>query len=224
MFWDPTLILLLPATLLALFAQWKVKSTFARYAEVPANSRLSGAEAAARLARSEGLRVGIRPVAGSLTDHYDPNSNTLALSEPVYSGRSLAALGVAAHEFGHALQQADGYLPLKIRASLVPLANFGNSAGLGMLFFGLVLSIKPLLQLGIVLFSAAVLFALVTLPVEFDASRRALALLNSSGLVSPQESKGVRAVLGAAALTYVAAALVAVSHLARYVLLANSRD
>ncbi|MGE0491230.1 MAG: zinc metallopeptidase [Vulcanimicrobiota bacterium] len=224
MFYDQTFILLIPAMLLTFFAQWKVKSTFARYAEVPASRRLSGAEAARELARRNRVPVAVEPTPGSLTDHFDPQRDVLALSEPVYHGRSVAALGVAAHELGHALQKANHYWPLKLRSGLVPLANFGNGAGMLLLFGGLFLGIKPLLNLGILIFSAVVLFSLVTLPVEFDASRRALVVLRESGMVTNDEASGVKAVLGAAALTYVASALMAVTHLIRYLLIAQSRD
>lgn len=221
---DSTLLLLLPALLLAFYAQWKVQSTFEHYSQMGLQNGLSGAEAASLMARRRSLSVAIEPVAGSLTDHYDPQSNRLALSEPVYGGRSVAAVGVAAHELGHALQQAQGYAPLVLRSGLVPLAGLGSNASWILLGLGLVMGAPTLLWMGVGLFSLAVLFALVTLPVEFDASRRALAVLRQDGLVTLQEEEGVRRVLNAAALTYVAAALMAVMNLLRMVMLARSRD
>lgn len=221
---DSTLLLLLPALLLAFYAQWKVQNTFEHYSQMGLQNGLSGAEAASLMARRRNLSVAIEPVAGSLTDHYDPQSNRLALSEPVYGGRSVAAVGVAAHELGHALQQAQGYAPLVLRSGLVPLAGLGSNASWILLGLGLVMGAPTLLWMGVGLFSLAVLFALVTLPVEFDASRRALAVLRQDGLVTLQEEEGVRRVLNAAALTYVAAALMAVMNLLRMVMLARSRD
>ena len=221
---DSTFILLIPAMLLSFIAQMLVKSTFAKYSQVPVRSGLSGAEAAATLARRRGLGVGIVATEGFLSDHYNPDENVLALSPEVYSGRSIAALGVAAHELGHAIQKAEGYWPMYARSYLVPAAALGSNASWLLFMGGLVLSAKPLLTAGIVLFSAAVLFSLVTLPVEFDASARALRLLNANGLITPAEASGVKAVLGAAALTYVAAALMAVVNLVRMLLIARERD
>lgn len=224
MVFDSTLLLLLPALVLAAYAQWKVQSTFAEYSQVGLGNGISGAEAATLMARRRRLAVQVEPVAGSLTDHYDPSRNVLALSEPVYAGRSVAAVGVAAHELGHAIQQAEGYAFLKLRSGLVPLAGLGSNASWLLLGLGLVTGAPALLWSGVALFSLAVLFALVTLPVEFDASRRALLVLRQDGLVSLQEESGVRKVLNAAALTYVAAALMAALNLLRMVMLARSRD
>lgn len=224
MFWDPTLIWLLPAILLTLYAQWKVSDTFSRYARVPLRLGLSGAETAERLAYRRNLPVSIVPVAGELTDHFDPVHNRLALSGPVYSGRSVAAAGVAAHELGHALQKAEGYSLLALRNGLVPLVGLGSSLSWPLFFAGFVFHLKPLLWAGVAAFTVAVGFALVTLPVEFDASRRALLALRQDGLVSLEEESGVRRVLSAAALTYVAAALMAVLQLLRLVSLANRND
>jgi len=223
-FLDPTMILILPAVLLTLYAQWKVQSTFAHYSQVGLHNRVSGAEAARYLAERHNLPVAVEAVGGSLTDHFDPNRNVLALSEPVYGGRSVAAVGVAAHELGHALQKADGYAFLQMRSGLVPLVNFSSNASWILFLIGLFAHLKPLIWGGIVLFSVAVLFALVTLPVEFDASRRALIVLRKEGLVNAAEEAGVRKVLNAAALTYVAAALMAVLQLLRLVLIARNNE
>lgn len=224
MFFDSTMLLLIPAILLTLYAQWKVQSTFSKYSQVGLRSGLSGAEAASLLARRRSLPVAIQPTAGTLTDYFDPTRNVLALSEPVYAGRSVAAVGVAAHELGHALQKAEGYQWLKLRSGLVPLVGFGSNASLVFFFGGMLLGLKPLLWAGVGLFSLAVLFSLVTLPVEFDASRRALVVLTQDGMVTPGEEAGVRKVLNAAALTYVAAALMAVMQLARLLLLARNSE
>jgi len=223
-FFDHTMLLLLPALVLSLVAQWLVQSTFSRYARVGVRSGLSGAQAAARLARDRGLNVGIEPSHGMLSDHYNPVTNTLALSPEVYSGRSVSSLGVAAHELGHAIQKAEGYWPLAMRNGLVPLANIGSSMSMLLFFGGLLMGLKPLMQLGIVLFSLAVLFTLITLPVEFDASARAMRLLTTSGMVTHEEASGVRKVLTAAAMTYVAAAVMAIFQLLRLILLSNSRE
>lgn len=223
-FWDSTMLLVLPAVALTLYAQWKVQSTFSHYSQVGLGSRVSGSEAARALARRRGLTVAVEPVAGSLTDHYDPTQNVLRLSEPVYGGRSVAAVGVAAHELGHALQKAENYPFLAMRSGLVPLVGFSSSASWILFMIGLFAHLQPLIWLGIGLFSLAVLFSLVTLPVEFDASRRALVALRQDGLVNRVEEDGVRQVLNAAALTYVAAALMAVLQLLRLVLIARSSD
>ena len=224
LFWDPTLVILIPAILLSLIAQWKVQSTFGKYSKVPASSGRSGAEAARELALRERVPVKVKPVDGFLSDHFDPATNTLALSLDVYHGRSLASLGVAAHELGHALQKQKGYLPMRLRSGLVPLAAFGSQFSLLLLIPGLLMHIEALQTAGIVLFSLAVLFTLVTLPVEFDASRRALVALREHGLVTAQELPRVKKVLGAAALTYLAAAVMAISQLLRLIILARSDD
>ncbi len=220
---DATLFLLVPAVLLTLFAQWKIKSTFGYYARVPSKVGLTGAEAAAALARRERVPVTIRPSPGYLSDHYDPQNDSLGLSPEVYSGRSLASLGVAAHELGHALQKQKGYWPLALRSGLVPIAGFGSQFSLVLFAAGLFLGSPDLLNLGIVLFSAAVLFALVTLPVEFDASARAMKLLAGHGLITAREAPAVRRVLRAAALTYVASAVMAITQLLRMILIARHR-
>jgi Zn-dependent membrane protease YugP len=215
MMFDPAyLVMILPALILALYAQFKVKSTFARFSSVRA-SRGSSADSVSRMLLDKfGLQnVRIERVSGSLTDHYDPRSKTLRLSDSVGGASSIAAIGVAAHEVGHAVQDLQRYAPLSIRNSLVPVASLGSN--LGMLFFviGLFVNIGFLVTLGIIFFSCAVLFQIVTLPVEFDASRRALAMLSETGTLSPAELSGARSVLSAAALTYVAATVMAVMQL-----------
>jgi len=214
---DPIYFLFIgPPLLLGLFAQWRVKSTFASMSEIPA--RMSGAEAARRMLDSAGLQsVGIEPIQGHLSDHYDPSAKVLRLSPEVYGGRSMSALGVACHEAGHAFQDAKQYAPLVIRNLAVPAANFGGSIGGTMALFGLMLSIKPLLLLGIVLFAGVVFFQLVNLPVEFDASARAKRHLVEYGLISESEAPYVSKVLNAAALTYVAGTLQAVMTLLYYI-------
>ena len=222
-YYDPTVLLLIPGLILALYAQLKVSSTYARYKKVHSGTWLTGAQIARQILDTNGCgSVRIERVPGSLTDHYDPENGVLRLSEEVYASRSIAALGVAAHEAGHAIQDATDYGPMRIRATLVPVANIGSSAAIPLFMLGLIFSWEPLLKIGILCFSLAVLFYLVTLPVEFNASGRAVALL-SSGYLPQDEVKGVKKVLSAAALTYVAAALQAILQLLRLVLLANSR-
>lgn len=223
MYFDPLyLLFLLPGLALSLWAQFKVKSTFRRYSEVPARSGMTGAEAAAELIRQRGVSgVRIERTPGTLSDHYDPFHKVLRLSEDVYSGRSLAALGVAAHEAGHAIQHAHAYGPLKFRSLLVRPANIGSNFGVLLASVGFALQATSLTWLGIVLFSLAVLFTLVTLPVEFDASKRAVAALQQLGIVTPSEATGAAAVLNAAALTYVAAAISAVLQLLYFLMRAG---
>ena len=222
-YYDPTYLLLIPGLILALYAQFKVSSTFARFKREPSRSGLTGAQIARQILDTNGCGdVRIERVPGSLTDHYDPENGVLRLSEEVYGSRSIAALGVAAHEAGHAIQDATDYGPMRIRATLVPVANIGSSAAIPLFMLGLIFSWEPLLKIGILCFSLAVLFYVVTLPVEFNASGRAVALL-ASGYLPEDEVQGVKKVLSAAALTYVAAALQAILQLLRLVLLANSR-
>jgi len=212
----PSFIILIPALILAGWAQLYVQSTFSRYSNVEASRRITGAELAANLLRRGGVSsVRVEQIPGTLTDHYDPRSNVLRLSDPVYASNSVAALGVAAHEVGHALQHASGYVPLKLRNSIVPVANFGSTASFPLILLGLLLGLPKLAFIGVVVFSAVVLFQIVTLPVEFNASHRAVALLESGGYLTSQEIPMVRKVLGAAALTYVAAALVSFLNLLR---------
>jgi Zn-dependent membrane protease YugP len=218
MIFDPMYFLFVgPPLLLGLYAQWKVKSTFASMSEMPA--RMSGAEAARRMLDAGGLQsVDIEPIQGHLGDHYDPRAKVLRLSPAVYNGRNMSALGVACHEAGHAFQDAKQYAPLVIRNMAVPVANFGGNIGVGMAMFGLMLSIKPLLLLGIILFAGVVFFQVVNLPVEFDASARAKRHLVEYGLIAPNEAPYVAKVLNAAALTYVAGTLQVIMTLAYYVM------
>lgn len=222
-YYDPTYLLLLPALLLALFAQIRVSAAFNRWKQVRSQTGLTGAGIARMILDANGAGdVRIEPVPGSLTDHYDPKDGVLRLSDEVYGSGSVAALGVAAHEAGHAIQDAQDYAPLRIRTSLVPVANIGSAAAMPLFILGLIFSWEPLLKIGIVCFSFAVLFYVVTLPVEFNASSRAVRVL-SSGYLPQEEIRGVKAVLSAAALTYVAAALQALLQLARLLLLAGNR-
>ena len=218
------LVLVVPALLLSLWAQIKVKSTFAKYSRVRISRNMTGRDAAELLLRANNITgVRIEPVEGSLTDHYDPASKVLRLSRPVYGEHSIAAIGVAAHETGHALQDAFSWGPLVLRGTLVPVANIGSSAGPVLAVAGIFLSLPVLINIGIILFGAAVAFYLVTLPVEFNASARAIRILRSGGLLDDAELRGVRRVLSAAALTYVASALTALMSLLRLVLLSRSR-
>ena len=212
-----------PAFLLGLYAQFRVKSTYARASQVPA--RLSGAAAARHVLNEAGLgELGIEQIPGHLSDHYDPRAKVLRLSPEVYSGRSMASVGIAAHEAGHAIQDAINYAPLVIRNAAVPVASLGSGAGMWMFFGGMVLGFKPLLWIGIALFAGVVFFQLINLPVEFDASARAKAVLVEHGIVDQQDMRYVNKVLNAAALTYVAATLQAVLTLIYLIMRANSRD
>jgi Zn-dependent membrane protease YugP len=223
--YDSTFIYLLPAIILAVYAQIKVQSTFRRYSEVPSGTGYTGAQIAAELLRRRGITdVKIEPVQGMLGDHYDPRTKVLRLSPEVFGSNSLAAIGVAAHETGHAVQHREGYAPLALRSAIVPIATIGTNAAWILFILGLVTSSPRLIDLGIVLFLGYVVFALITLPVEFNASNKAVALLQGEGFVLPQEAQGVRAVLNAAALTYVAAAAVAVFNLLRMVMLRRMTD
>jgi Zn-dependent membrane protease YugP len=224
-FYTWTYVLLVPALVLTVYAQWKVSSTFNKYNKVPSGRGLTGAQGARMLLDSAGLNnVDIELIGGKLSDNYDPRSKTLRLSADVGNSNSLAALGVAAHETGHALQDAEGYGPMKMRSALVPAANIGSNAGFILFFVGLLFGRNPvLMNLGIVLFSAAVVFTLITLPVEINASRRALALLSQRGILISTEVDGARKVLQAAALTYLAAALMAILQLVRLVVLSRQR-
>jgi Zn-dependent membrane protease YugP len=218
------LVLVVPALLLSLWAQIRVKGAFAKYSRVRSSRNMTGRDAAELLLRANSITgVRIEPVDGSLTDHYDPAAKVLRLSRSVYGECSIAAIGVAAHETGHAIQDALSWGPLVLRSTLVPVANIGSAAGPVLAVAGIVLSFPVLINIGIILFGAAVVFYLVTLPVEFNASARALRLLRSGGLLEDRELRGVRKVLSAAALTYVASALTALMSLLRLVLLSRSR-
>jgi uncharacterized protein len=209
------LLFALPGLLLGLWAQWSLRGTFARYARVPTSSGVTGAQTAQRLISAESLRIGVRGTPGQLTDFYDPRSKTINLSQSSVSN-SVASVAVVAHELGHAVQDAQGYAPLRMRAAIVPAVQLGAWVGPLMFLGGLYLNSQGLALIGLIAFSAAAVFALVTLPVEFDASRRALVLLRTNGILQPQELPAAHKVLQAAALTYVAAALQALGTLLYY--------
>jgi Zn-dependent membrane protease YugP len=220
------LFVMLPALLLMGFAQLRLKSAFAKYRQIPNDRSMTGAQAAALVMRSAGIfDVAIEPIQGELTDHFDPRAKVLRLSEPIYNGRSIAAIGVAAHEAGHAVQHHVGYAPMTLRSSLVPVANIGSSLGPLVIFGGLITQISGLAWAGVILFGAATLFAAVTLPVEYNASARARQLLEENGIVTREEVGGVRNMLNAAALTYVASFAGALLNLLYYIMLVcgNSR-
>lgn len=217
------LILVVPALLIALVADIMVKSAFAKYSKIPAKAGYTAREVARFILDSNGLQdVRIERVSGNLTDHYDPRSNTVRLSDSVYENTSVAALGVAAHEVGHAIQHSENYMPIKVRNALVPATQFASYAAIPLALLGLIFG-NILLKIGIILFAVTVLFQVVTLPVEFNASSRALNTLKSNGFMEQEDLAGTRKVLRAAALTYVAAALVAVMNLLRLILLARDR-
>lgn len=226
MFYDPTMMILIPAILFTMYAQFKVSSTTNRFFRIKSCSGYNGQQTAERILAANGIRdVRIVPIRGTLTDHYDPRRKVLRLSEEVYYGTSITSVAVAAHECGHALQHAYGYAPLTIRGAIVPVVNFASSLSWILIFVGLFFSgNNTMLQIGILMFSATVIFQLITLPVEFNASSRALVQLQDLGIVDSGEAKESRKVLSAAAMTYVAAALTAILQLARLLLIANNRD
>lgn len=233
-YYDPTYIFVLIGAIISIAASQMVNSTYHKYAKVRARSGMTGAEAAQRILQMSGVRdVQIQHISGELTDHYDPSKKVLRLSDAVYGSRSVAAIGVAAHECGHAIQHKEGYFPLKLRSTLVPAANLGSKLGLPIVILGLILGIGfdlpgggyfSLAQIGIWVFSLAVLFQIITLPVEFNASGRALRLLGSYGVMSSDEVDDCKRVLGAAALTYVAAAAASILQLLRLVILTRGRN
>ncbi|MCL2763969.1 MAG: zinc metallopeptidase [Treponema sp.] len=218
------LLLVVPTMLLSMGAQFMVKSTFNKYSKILCSRSITGVDAAALLLKSNNINdVQLEAVGGQLTDHYSPKDKKLRLSEPVYGSTSIAAVGVAAHEAGHAIQHATRWGPLVLRGTLVPVANIGSRFGPMLAVAGLFLSFPILINAGIFLFSGAVLFYLITLPVEFNASNRAIAILRSNNVLSEDELKGVKRVLTAAALTYIASALTAIANLIRLVLLSKRR-
>ncbi len=228
-----SMIILLPAILLSLYASSKVKTTFAKYSQVMSSSGQTGADIARRILYEQGINnVKVEHIRGSLTDHYDPRTNTVRLSDNVYGSNSISAISVAAHECGHAIQHNKGYAPLNLRSALVPIANFGSQMSMPLVMLGLFMSYggrgaSPtsimIMQIGIILFAGAVLFQFVTLPVEFNASSRAIKVMLSSGIINEREEKGARDVLSAAALTYVAAAMASLLSLIRLILIARDR-
>lgn len=236
MFYDPTFLLIIPGLILSLWAQWKVKSTYATFSQVGTRSGLTGADVARLILRdaniglsanpgaARGTVVGLESIPGDLTDHYDPRDRTLRLSEAVYRGQSVAALGIAAHEVGHAIQHATAYSALMWRSAIYPISSISSTLAWPLLIGGIFLGIGPLLNIGILLFSFAVLFTLITLPVEFNASNRAIKALAHGGYLTEDELHGAKKVLSAAAWTYVAAAAVAVLELLRLLLIARNRD
>lgn len=227
-FWDPTYFLVIIGALICMIASARVKTTFNKYSRYRSRTNMTGKEAAQRVLRSAGIMdVTVRHVSGSLTDHYDPRNKTLNLSDSVYDSTSVAAIGVAAHECGHAIQHQKDYAPLSIRSAIVPVANIGSTLAWPLIIIGLLFSSATgsfLIKLGIICFSLAVLFQLVTLPVEFDASRRAVNILGSTGILSEEELPMTKKVLGAAALTYVAGAAAAILQLLRLILLFGGRN
>ncbi len=214
-------IFIIPALLISLYAQFKVKTTFKKYSEVRSTRGTTGAEAASVLLQRNGLGglVPIKPIAGNLSDNYDPRSHTLNLSETVYGSNSIAAIGVAAHEVGHAIQHNEQYGPLQLRAAIVPITNFASSASFPILLVGMWMNSLNLILAGIILFSAVVIFHIVTLPVELNASHRAVLQLTDAGLISSDEVPMVKRVLGAAAFTYLAATFMAIANLLYYVMI-----
>ncbi|WP_411676660.1 zinc metallopeptidase [Caproicibacter sp.] len=218
--------IMVPALIVTMIAQSRVNSTFAKYSRVRTMNQITGEEAASRVARFGGVnRLFIKRVTGNLTDNFDPRNDTISLSESVYSSVSISAVGVAAHEAGHAIQNAEGYFPNKIRAALVPVTNFGSHLSMPLIIIGLILPVQYdfIVYAGIILYSLVVLFQLVTLPVEFNASSRAIRALNDAGILYPDELEGAKKVLRAAAMTYLAASFTALLTLLRFVLIAGDR-
>ena len=218
-------IILIPVLLLSLYAQIQVSSSFRRYSRERNRRGVTGAQAAYAVLKAHGVHdVAIRPCRGELTDHYDPRDNAIYLSGPVYNAATVAAVGVAAHEAGHAVQYAMGYGPVRLRTAIIPVTQFGSKFAFVALMLGLVLYSQPMFGLGIILFGVTTLFQLVTLPVEFDASARALGTIDGTGLLEGEERRGAKKVLTAAALTYVAALLMSLVQLLRYLLIFAGRD
>jgi hypothetical protein len=221
-FLDPTFILLIPAIILSIYAQGKVQATFQRYLKVPASSRLTGSEVARRLLAGSGVNdISVEMINKTLGDHYDPRARVLRLSPEVYQSNSLAALGVAAHETGHAIQHHVGYFPLEFRSAFVPVAQFGSTLAFPLLLIGIIFGLPSLARFGVYAFAAVVVFQLITLPVEYNASGRAIHLLETGGYISREEVGPTRSVLNAAALTYLAAALVGILNLVRLLILSG---
>ena len=226
---DITYIFVIIGMLITLIASWRMKATFAKYERVASQSRLTGREVAERILRANGIYdVSVRPVSGRLTDHYDPRDKTVSLSEVIYGSTSVAAIAVAAHECGHAIQDNVGYVPLNLRSAFVPVANFGSRLSWPLIFVGFLLGYGSisniLIQIGIAMFLLAVIFQIITLPVEFDASRRALIELENNEILLDKEDKSARKVLFAAAMTYVAAAAAGVLQMLRLMLLFSGRS
>lgn len=223
-YFDSTYILVMLGMALAMFAQYRVKSTFEKYQELDTSNRISGRQAAEFILQQANIpSVSVGHISGQLTDHYDPRDKTLKLSDATYQSTSVAAVAVAAHECGHAVQDAQGYFFLRFRNAIVPVVQIGSSLAMPLILIGLIMSWAQLFNIGLILFSLALIFQLVTLPVEFDASRRALNILQENGLFTQAELPAARAVLRAAAFTYVAATIATALQLLRFILLANNR-
>lgn len=224
-FFDETYLILIPAMIFALFAQINVKSTFNKYSRKNNSRGLTGAEIARQILDANGLyNVRIEHISGSLTDHFSPNENVVRLSDDVYGKSTIASAGVAAHEVGHAIQHSVGYAPIKIRNAIIPVTQIGSSISMPIFIIGIALSFKPLVTAGILLFSAVVFFQLITLPVEFNASRRALKTLESKNILEGDELKGSAKVLRAAAMTYLAGLFSSLASLIRLIAISNRRD
>ncbi|NBH73272.1 zinc metallopeptidase [Clostridiaceae bacterium] len=221
---DPTYLLVVAGALLSMWASSRVNGTFQKYSGVRSRAGMTGAEAARKILHSQGIYdVAVQAVRGQLTDHYDPRTKTVNLSEPVYASTSVSAIGVAAHECGHAIQDHVGYTPLRLRAAFVPVANLGSTLSWPLILLGLVIGLTPFIQVGIWMFVLALLFQVITLPVEFNASGRAVALLGQIGILQEAEVGDTKKVLGAAALTYVAAVAASVLQLLRLLILFGGR-
>ncbi|MBN1898346.1 MAG: zinc metallopeptidase [Spirochaetes bacterium] len=223
-FWDSTFLLIIPAFILALWAQSRVKSAYSKWARVRTRRGITGADMAEKILSGNGIDVPVKEIAGELTDNYDPIKKSLNLSQGVFGSDSVAAVGIAAHEAGHAIQHSKGYAALKFRNGIFPVARFGSNLGFFLFFIGLIMGYnKLLMDIGIYLFTAFVAFTIITLPVEFNASKRAVAILQSSGYLDTKEITGVKEVLSAAAWTYVASATMAIMQLLRLLIL-RGRD
>ncbi len=223
-YYDPTFLLIIPALLLALYAQFRVNSTYNNYSKVTASIGITGEALAERILANQNLLIKVESIEGELSDHYDPSAKVLRLSKGVYSGNSVAAMGIVAHEIGHAMQDAKAYAPLKLRNNFVPAANFGTNFAFPLFFVGIIAGFPFLMDLAILLFTFAVVFSVITLPVEFNASKRAMQLLSDGHYLTNQELPMAKSVLSAAALTYVAATAMAVLNLIRLLILRKSRD
>ena len=223
-FWDSTMLILVPALIFALWAQWKVKSTIKKYSKVSSMSGMTGYQIAKKLLERNNITdVEVEQTGGSLSDHYDPKGRVVRLSDQIFQGTSVASIGIAAHEVGHAIQHNTGYAPLRWRHAFFPVASLGSKLWIWLLLAGMIFTIPQLIDAGIIFFSATLVFQLVTLPVEFNASRRALAQLTDGGYITRDDTDGARAVLNAAAMTYVAAAAVAFAQLIRLLVLRQRR-
>jgi hypothetical protein len=224
-FFDPTIALLIPALALAGWAQWRVRSAYSKFSRVPSRAGKSGAHVAQAILATNGLGdIRVEAVAGQLSDHYDPKAHTVRLSEGIYGSNSIAAVSIAAHEVGHAIQHGTGYAPLQFRHAIFPVANIGSTLAFPLFLIGLIAGLRPLIDIGILFFGVAVVFSLVTLPVEFNASKRALVQLRDGRLLGVDELPAAKKVLDAAALTYVAATTMAILQLIRLLLIRGRND